>query len=599
MLNNPLDRYILMDKSLSGTLTEAEAEELLELLRKSESARREFLLNSRCDFLLREKYDLLREVEQAEKGEMPAEATRSEELEALRPGVPLPVIQSATSAVISAGEWDELARLQRHEKPFAVNSEHWSTVVTLLESNRRIPLRMTSDPVASPNYFTAGACLWRWCRWPMRREWKESTFPVFTALGVLMVLAIVVGIGVQRYWNRRVSTPFDGLARIQESIDVVWSSEQESFARGQILESEKLSIKEGLLALEFASGTRVLLEGPGDVILHDPGKMFCSRGSMSVTVPRRATGFQVETPFGLVTDLGTQFFLNVSEEHPRLDVVKGKVTLADRTGQSILLTTSFGTRLSENRLHAPQRITETGYVNEEKFEEKVVEYSRSKRSERDAELAKRIGKEGIIALFDMENCDKGREIPNLVKETDAIAPYIIRSSSSFSEGPYFGTTALAFGDRKTSASLQLKRKYKSLRLETSLRVDRLENEGNVILASNDFYRTSGTFVWQFLKDGRLQIILQQADNKTDTFVTPTSLLRKKFGAWNTYSVVFDGDKRQITFLVNGMVAAILPWRNPIPLDPGTCLLGDIKTGTDSRNQRFLTGAMDWFAVYEN
>lgn len=71
----------------------------------------------------------------------------------------------------------------------------------------------------------------------------------------------------------------------------------------------------------------VVIEGPADFLMLSPMRARLAKGKIKVRVSEpTGRGFQVETPNGLVTDLGTEFLLNVSEAgKTNLAVIEGKV----------------------------------------------------------------------------------------------------------------------------------------------------------------------------------------------------------------------------------------------------------------------------------
>lgn len=68
------------------------------------------------------------------------------------------------------------------------------------------------------------------------------------------------------------------------------------------------------LELEYVSGARVILQGPGQFELHSPGRVGMQHGQISAFVPPLAKGFTVSTPQTDFIDHGTEFAVTLDQE---------------------------------------------------------------------------------------------------------------------------------------------------------------------------------------------------------------------------------------------------------------------------------------------
>ena len=97
-----------------------------------------------------------------------------------------------------------------------------------------------------------------------------------------------------------------------------------------ILPDQTLSMRQGLLELEFASGARVTLEGPATFTAVTPMSAVLLHGQLTANVPKQARGFKVETPGGQTIDLGTRFGLSVDDRgETETHVFEGEVLVRD------------------------------------------------------------------------------------------------------------------------------------------------------------------------------------------------------------------------------------------------------------------------------
>jgi ferric-dicitrate binding protein FerR (iron transport regulator) len=120
------------------------------------------------------------------------------------------------------------------------------------------------------------------------------------------------------------------LAVLTGEARAVWESEP-FIAGGKWLRPGTHRLLSGSETLVFSDGTRVRLQAPVDFSLVDGTTISCRRGAVRVTMADGTDGFRVEVPFGMVTDQGTDFAVEVGEnEATRVAVFEGKVELAIR-----------------------------------------------------------------------------------------------------------------------------------------------------------------------------------------------------------------------------------------------------------------------------
>jgi len=132
-------------------------------------------------------------------------------------------------------------------------------------------------------------------------------------------------------WESRLeslSQPF--VARLRQAVDCRWAgSEEEAPQTGDLLrQGRTLKLEQGLAEVVFESGSAVILEGPCQFRLDGRNAGSLTRGKLAATVPKEAIGFLVDTPFATVTDLGTVFGVEVSQNGFSVPVFAGEVRVA-------------------------------------------------------------------------------------------------------------------------------------------------------------------------------------------------------------------------------------------------------------------------------
>ena len=127
-------------------------------------------------------------------------------------------------------------------------------------------------------------------------------------------------------------------------------------AQGRLIELSSGSAIE----LAYASGARVILQGPGEFELHSPERVGMQHGRISVVVPPLAKGFTVSTAEADFIDHGTEFALTLDKEgHGEVIVLDGLIEAKpSRTqteqpldqAQSIMLQEGFAGRLAPDEV---------------------------------------------------------------------------------------------------------------------------------------------------------------------------------------------------------------------------------------------------------
>jgi hypothetical protein len=99
-----------------------------------------------------------------------------------------------------------------------------------------------------------------------------------------------------------------------------------------LVEGQRLTLKSGLVELEFGEGARAILEAPSAFEVRGGNAGYLQMGRLSANVPRRAHGFAVETPLLTVVDLGTEFGVSVAADGvAETHVFGGEIELATKT----------------------------------------------------------------------------------------------------------------------------------------------------------------------------------------------------------------------------------------------------------------------------
>ncbi len=85
-------------------------------------------------------------------------------------------------------------------------------------------------------------------------------------------------------------------------------------------------LEEGYARITFKQGTQIILQAPCTLDLRSKNRMVLERGMVTANVPPQARGFAVQTPRAQVTDYGTEFGLQVTnQQESEVHVFQGHV----------------------------------------------------------------------------------------------------------------------------------------------------------------------------------------------------------------------------------------------------------------------------------
>ena len=139
----------------------------------------------------------------------------------------------------------------------------------------------------------------------------------------------IAGISSQRAALVSSSAPI--VATLTDMHDCVWQTatgETRLPIDSQLQEAQSLALVSGTAEITFAGGAVVALDGPSRFVVQKPGQGRLENGRLEALVPKRATGFRIETPMAMVLDLGTEFGVETDKRGvTEVQVYKGKVEL--------------------------------------------------------------------------------------------------------------------------------------------------------------------------------------------------------------------------------------------------------------------------------
>ena len=120
------------------------------------------------------------------------------------------------------------------------------------------------------------------------------------------------------------------VAKVGQIHQCIWDNSTQGVSEGDSLTAgQQLRLRQGLVELDFADGTSVIIEGPATFDTQSAQQGFLHIGKLIAKVPKGAEGFTIVTPSAKIVDLGTEFGVSVLDNGTaEAYVFKGEVSVA-------------------------------------------------------------------------------------------------------------------------------------------------------------------------------------------------------------------------------------------------------------------------------
>ena len=187
-----------------------------------------------------------------------------------------------------------------------------------------------------------------------RRAQPRTRLSRWVRIGAFVIssaAALMIGLWLGGTEPSRAATP-DIVATLTSTKAAKWAGGTLPTADGAQLTAGRLHLAEGNARLTFAQGAEVSLEGPAVLELVSRDRCVLVSGRLVANVPKEAIGFVVVTDAAELTDLGTEFGVNVGGSGSvDVAVFDGLVDVKERsTGQIQRITEGNTARVLDKQL---------------------------------------------------------------------------------------------------------------------------------------------------------------------------------------------------------------------------------------------------------
>ncbi len=153
------------------------------------------------------------------------------------------------------------------------------------------------------------------------------------------------------------------VGQITGTVGCKWTDSSKAPASRRVMAGQQYSLASGLMEITYATGAKVIIEGPATYRVDARNGGFLSAGRLTGRVDDKAArGFTIGTPTAVVTDLGTEFGVEVQEMGMTCAYVfQGSVVVRSlaskgREPETVTLNTNESVRVSPEGGRRVQRV---------------------------------------------------------------------------------------------------------------------------------------------------------------------------------------------------------------------------------------------------
>jgi hypothetical protein len=361
------------------------------------------------------------------------------------------------------------------------------------------------------------------------------------------------------------------------------------------------------MEITYDTGAKVILQGPVTYEVESKNGGFMAVGKLTGKVENpEAKGFAVRTPTATVTDLGTEFGVEVSREgHTISHVFRGSVMMKSISADGW---TPFESRI----LHANEsaRVAKTGdhgrmtvqliSINPATFvrpaeSPKPVDYIRSKPFRRWQKYSEQLRKDPtLLAYYDFQ---RQKESPSVLFNVAANSDHSRNGeieNARWTTGRITGKQALVFNGPNDSVRVNLNQKVDDLTLIMWV-VAYSVDDGLTGLLMSDGWSGPGQMHWQLTPEGRMSFGLAGGGCSVEG---PTAIL-DRLHRWMQLAAVYDGIGAKVCVYVDGKLVgeAKCSRQQSVCIGPAQIGCWDSTVFGTSGSTRNFCGRIDELAVF--
>lgn len=370
------------------------------------------------------------------------------------------------------------------------------------------------------------------------------------------------------------------VAMLQEEIDAVWQGDAPG--TGSSLTPGPLKLSSGMASLEFASGARILLEGPAEIELLSGNEVSCHSGNLLATVPPPAHGFAIRTPFSRVVDLGTVFGLQVRSAGDSLvKVMQGEVEI-HANGSPLLLTDDKAATVDSSGNTRTVTASDAQFPSVANFNDRIAA-SRVAIASRWKAASESLARDPatLLAYHFSEAHPSARSVRNYAPGA-SIHSHASLVGTGWTDGRWPGKRALEFSRRGDRMLFRLNGTHPATTLMAWVRVDSLQNLYQILLMP-DAYRPAA-LSWMLDGTGNLRLAITNGKSSPgepeawDGPVRAHAISDLDLGRWVFLASTYDSTSGSVRHYRDGTLIGQGTFGGHMPVVFGTYTFGNWDQG---------------------
>lgn len=362
----------------------------------------------------------------------------------------------------------------------------------------------------------------------------------------------------------RYALPSDNVKKSDEEIAffeinsfVVWDETTEICGdAGDHFKPGWLRFRSGVMAILFDSGARLVIEGPAEIQLIDSNRADCIRGNVTVNIPEKAIGFQLNVPQTTVVDLGTSFGVEVDASQTTVHVIEGEIELHGSSGAKDDKLSMYGNDavvVKHGDVVGPMILSSLSTAqNAVKSFQSALSLQVAREWEKHCLQAVRLDHDPSVPFhFDFsENCDSTRQIVNRSVLGSDKVPVAQLTGGEFVDGRLSGMKALKFRQPDDMVDFNMPDSYKKMTFATRLRIDGFDHVYNAIMTTHSF--EPGQIHWHVLYNGVIEIGINADEDRPGLQFQTKPILFSKLGQWIDLAVTVDAEAQEVGIYLDGV-----------------------------------------------
>lgn len=430
------------------------------------------------------------------------------------------------------------------------------------------------------------------------------------------------------------------VGRITGMVDCVWegsgfrgqgseSDDRKSEIRNQkspVAVGDRLALRSGLLEITYDTGARVILQGPVSYEVNSAAGGHLSVGKLTARLEKKAEGpadqksevpnhqssaffvppspFVVTTPTAIITDLGTEFGVEVNDAgRTTSHVFQGSIRLkaigVKDAGPARILRASQSACVAKAGENA-RPVIETVAVHQGSFVRveqlsKLIRLHDSKAFQRWLAYSQELRRDpSLVAYYDFQKEPDSHDVlRNVAVNGDRSLDGAIENAV-WSTGRMSGKDALRFAVRDTYVRIHLPQKMEDFTLAAWINIHSLDNPYSGLLMSDAWENSAGRIHWQLQNNGRIILAINGHTDDFHPYQSNPAFDRALFDRWIHVAAVHNHATASVQFYRNGQPVGEGTIPGHIPVCIGPAKIGFWRMEGEDRNFR---GRIDEMAIF--